>query len=262
MRTPIHIQNRSYRDEVARRHRRTLLFKIVLGGLGLGAAVVGLVYVLFFSHFFEIREISFSGLDTMSSEEFRSKIGDDLSQKFFQYLPKNNILFVNAGKFEKDFASSHPIFKSVKVEKKFFHGLIFDFVERKPAGIWCFKVDCSYFDADKVLWGRPAKSSGFIFLTIEDKRDRPSSKIDDEFFKPIMEVAKNMSGEIKNIIIPSDSFNEFQVYTAKGYYVILSIDSDIKNQLDILKIFLNEKKDVNFNPQYVDLRIDGRIYYK
>ena len=137
---------------------------------------------------------------------------------------------------------------------------MFNFSERKPAGIWCFKDSCSYFDGDKILWGQPARSSGFIFLTVEDERG--GHEIDDGFFKPIMEVAKSMAGEIKNIIIPADSFNEFRVYTS-DYNIIFTTDSDIQNQLDILKILIKEKgKDAGFHPQYIDLRIEGRVYYK
>jgi len=159
------------------------------------------------------------------------------------------------------------------VRKKLLHGLVFNFSERKPVGIWCFKESCSYFDENKVLWGQPAKSSGFIFLTIDDLRETADKKIDDDFFKLVMEVAKSMTGEVKNIVILAGSFNEFRAYTAHGYYIIFSTDSDIKNQLDIFKIFLAEKKDSlptgavpdgrqGFHPQYIDLRIDGRVYYK
>ena len=64
-------------------------------------------------------------------------------------------------------------------------------------------------------------------------------------------------------MIPENSFDEFRVYTDRGFYLIFSLDSNIKNQTDVLRIFLDEKsKDPNFNPQYLDLRIDGRIYYK
>ena len=51
------------------------------------------------------------------------------------------------------------------------------------------------------------------------------------------------------------------------YYIIFSTDSDIKNQLDVLKIFLNDKTNNSapvggFHPQYIDLRIENKIYYK
>jgi len=258
---------KSYRDEIARRHRRVFIFKIIAIVAGTVAVVVALIYFLFFSRIFDVREVSFSGLDTVNSDEFRGKINDKLNQKILKFLPRrNNIFLVNTRNFEAEFATAYPILSSVKVQKKLLHGLIFNFSERKPAGIWCFKESCSYFDDNKILWGQPAKSSGFIFLTVEDRRIKSSWQIDDKFFKPIMEVAKNMAGEVNNIVIPEGSFNEFRAYTAHGYYIIFSTDSDIKNQLDIFKIFLAEKKDSlpagGFHPQYIDLRIEGRIYYK
>jgi len=260
---PVNIKKLNYKDEVGRRHRRAFILKIVVMVLGAVIVVAGLIYILFFSRLFDIREVSFNGLDTVSSDEFRRKIDDNLNQKILKYLPRrNDIFFINTDKFEKEFASAYPVFKSVDIQRKLLHGLILNFLERKPAGIWCFTDSCSYFDNDKVLWGQPAKSSGFIFLTIDDQRDIYDRKIDDEFFKPIMRVAESMSGEIKNIVILADSFNEFRVYTA-DYYIIFATDSDIQNQLDILKIFLSDKNvDPNFHPQYIDLKIDGRVYYK
>ena len=264
---PVNIKKLNYKDEAVRRHRRGFVFKIVVIVLLTIVIIAGLIYLLFFSRLFDVREVSFNGLDTVSSDEFRGKIDENLNQKIFSYLlRRNNIFFVDTDKFEKEFASVYPVFKSVDIQRKLLHGLILNFLERKPAGIWCFTDSCSYFDNDKILWGQPAKSSGFIFLTVDDQRERTDRKIDDEFFDPIMKVAKDMAGEIKNIAIPADSFNEFRVYTT-DYYIIFTTDSDTQNQLDILKIFMDDKtKDSSpaggFHPQYIDLRIDGRVYYK
>lgn len=264
---PVNIKKLNYKNETLRRYRRFFIFKVILMILGTVAVISGLIYLLFFSRLFDVREVSFNGLDTVNSDVFKIKIDEHLNQKILNYLPRrNNIFFVNSDNFENEFTSAYPVFKLVKVQKRLLHGLALDFLERKPAGIWCFASasggSCSYFDNDKVLWGQPAKSSGFIFLIIEDHRGREDRQIDKEFFNPIMEVAKNMSGEIKNIIIPADSFNEFRVYTA-DYYIIFTVDSDIQKQLDVLKIFLDEKdKDPHFSPQYIDLRIEGRVYYK
>ncbi len=264
---PVNIKKLNRRDGVARRNRRVFVFKVVAVLVGIIAVVAGLFYLLFLARIFDVREVSFNGLDTVSSEEFRGKIEDKLNQKMFKYLSRrNNIFLISTGNFETEFALAYPVFKSVNVQRKLLHGLVFDFLERKPAGVWCFNQlaggSCFYFDNDRVLWGQPAKSSGFIFLTVEDQRVKTERQIDEDFFKPIMEVTKNMSGEIKNVVIPENSFNEFRVYTA-NYYIIFTIDSVIQNQLDVLKIFLNEKdKDTNFHPQYIDLRIDGRVYYK
>lgn len=264
---PVNLKKINHRDGVVRRHRRIFILKIVAMVASVIIVVAGLVYLLFFSRLFDVREVSFNGLDTISSNEFQVKINEHLDQKLFKFLPKkNNIFFVGTADLETNFSSAYPIFKSVDIQKKPLHGLVLNFTERKPVGIWCFGESaggsCSYFDESKNLWGESAKSSGFIFLTIEDRRKKEDRQIDDEFFKPIMEVAKKMTGEIKNIIIPENSFNEFRAYTSK-YYIIFSTESDIRDQLDVLKIFMNDKvKNPDFNPQYIDLRIDGRVYYK
>lgn len=260
---PVNIKSLNHKDEAMRRHRRAFVLKIVIVVLGTVAVVAGIIYLLFFSRMFDVREVSFNGLDTVSSDVFRTKIEGNLSQNLLSYLPRrNNLFFVGVGDFEKEFASEYPVFKSVNVQRKLLHGLVLNFLERKPVGVWCFKNDCYYFDEEKVLWGQPAKSSGFIFLTIEDDRQNESKKIDGDFFRPIMEIAKKMPGEIKNIVIPAGSFNEFRVYTA-DYYIAFTTDSDVQNQLATLKIFMNDKKgDLDFHPQYIDLRIDGRVYYK
>lgn len=271
---PVNLKKLNRRDEVASRHRRNFVLKVIAISIGIIAVVAGIIYLLFFSRLFDVREVGFNGLDTVNSDMFKSKIDENLNQKILKFLPRrNNIFFVNTGKFSKEFASEYPVFKSVNIQRKLLHGLVLNFLERKPAGVWCFTSigsvqvsNCQYFDNDKVLWGQPAKSSGFIFLTIDDQRDNTDRKIDDNFFKPILEVSKSMAGEIKNVVILPDSFNEFRVYTA-DYYIIFATDSDIQNQLDVLKIFLNDKMTntpsaTGFHPQYIDLRIDGRVYYK
>lgn len=260
---PVNFKKINHRDQVARRHRRVFVLKIIAILAGIIIVVSGLIYLLFFSRIFDIREISFNGLDTVSSDVFRGKIDEKLNQNILKYLPRrNNLFFAKTDKLENEFASAYPVFKSVNVQRKLLHGLVLNFLERKPVGIWCFKDGCSYFDEDKILWGQPAKSSGFIFLTIEDQRERENRQVDEEFFKPIMKVAKNMVGDIKTITIPKDSFNEFRVYTA-DYYIIFTTEFDIQNQMDTLKIFMNEKdKDPDFHPLYIDQRIEGRVYYK
>src|SRR3989338_7514158 len=201
---PVNIKKLNYKDELGRRHRRAFILKIVVMVLGAIAVVAGIIYLLFFSRLFDIREVSFNGLDTVSSDEFRGKIDENLNQKIFGYFPrKNNLFLVNTGNFEKEFVSEYPVFKSVDIQRKLLHGLVLNFLERKPVGVWCFKNNCSYFDSDKVLWGQPGKSSGFIFLTIEDqrkkKRKKTAKKISQVFFPTRGEVAKGM-GNKKNCL--------------------------------------------------------------
>ncbi len=99
---PVNIKKLSRKDEAASRHRRGFILKIIAFVLGTIIVVTGLIYLLFFSRLFDIREVGFNGLDTVSSDEFREKIDENLNQKILAYLPRrNNIFFVDIGNFEK-----------------------------------------------------------------------------------------------------------------------------------------------------------------
>lgn len=260
----VNIKRLNYSDKVALRHRRIFILKAVLGLVGVTAGVIGLGYVLFFSDHFQVKEFSLNGLDTLSREYVMGEVNSILDSKFLRYLqPQRSIVFFSSEQL-RDKLLAQAVLKSVTIKKKFPHEISVDFVERKPLGIWCFRSLCQYFDNERVTWGQIGKSSGFLFLTIEDRRER-EAKIDEQFYDPIMSIISNLPDGLmaKNVVVPEDSFTDFLVYTDKSYYLMFSLESDIKAQLDVLKIFLNDKKgNAGFNPQYLDLRLDGRVYYK
>ena len=77
----------------------------------------------------------------VSSDVFQMKMDENLNQKILKFLPRrNNIFFVNTGNFEKEFALAYPIFKSVDIQRKLLHGLVLNFLERKPTGVWCLRI--------------------------------------------------------------------------------------------------------------------------
>jgi len=68
---------------------------------------------------------------------------------------------------------------------------------------------------------------------------------------------------INKFTIPDKFISDFSAFTSNGYELLFSTDSDVNKQLEVLEIFLAEKKDdPDFKPQYIDLRINGRVYYK
>ncbi len=224
-------------------------------------------HFLFFSKVFEVRGISLNGLNSVDNNVAFDQINSFINSKTLEYLKiQKNILFFNPSRLKAQFLSENPVIESVEIKKKLMHELVFNFSERKPVGIWCFKNDCRYFDSEKVLWGNAGRSSGFLILSVQDERD--DKEIPDDFFQAIGKVDQYMSDinlglKVRSVLIPENSFDEFQVNTDRNYYLIFSLNSDLSNQIDLLKIFLNNKAgDVKFNPNYIDLRIDGRIYYK
>lgn len=262
------IKNISYNDRLASQRRHSFLLRIILYFAIALAIFAGLVYFIFFSRFFEIKEISVNGLETIESGAALAKIESYISNGRLNFLGLNkNILFTDLSGLKKNLLAEFPILKSAEINRKFMHSLTVDFKERIAAGVWCFSDgECRYFDSEGAVWGDTAKSSGFLFLVVDDQRKVEGEKIiDKDYFEAIKIISAELGKfiNIKNILIPTDSPGDIKVFSDKNCYLIFSLDSDIKGQIEVLKIFLNNKKDDStFNPQYLDLRVEGRVYYK
>ncbi len=263
------VKKLSYRDELARKNRLFFILKLAGFFTALVALVGGGVYFLFFTDKLEIKDITINGLETFDRDLVMAEINKQFDREKFGYLhTQRNIIFFDGNGLEANLLSRNPVLKTVRVGKKLSHQLTVDILERKPAGIWCAGSECRYFDTEMQTWGPAARSSGFLLLTVDDNRPREDFAIDADFFRAIPDAVANLPGPtVKSVVIPENSFDEFRIYTDKDFYLIFSLGASIKNQLEVLKIFLEEKmKDPppagGFNPQYIDLRIEGRVYFK
>ena len=119
---------------------------------------------------------------------------------------------------------------------------------------------------------KPAlRFSGEIFLTIEDGRGRDfnlTDVFDDRKLFEKISLTKGILDELKfidysNFFLPQGSF-DFWIKTKEGWHIYLDKENDIPTQLVALKKFLEEKLPAARRQtlQYIDLRVNNRIYYK
>ena len=265
---PVTIKSINYKDGLALERRRRFVFWVSMGLIALAAILGGTGYLLFFSKAFDIREVTLVGLKTLDYSNLQAEIQSIVESKKFKYIQlRKNILFFDDEALKNKFLSENPVLSGVEIKKKYRHGIEVNFNERTAVGIWCFgDKGCRYFDDEGVSWGDAIKSSGFLFTVINDLRGGDSATIDKEFLEGITKAIAGVKGlgfTIKESSIPNGSVNDFHLSTEKGYNLMFSFDSNIDEQVAVLKIFLDNKpKDGSFKPQYIDLRIDGREYYK
>ena len=263
-------KNIKYQDKLAEKRRRVWILKILFF-VGLAIAIVGFIlYFLFFSGLLEIKEISVSGIDKVGNKEFHDKLNKRLNFKWLGLLERQkNVLFFNSDAFKAEVFAAFPEIKEISINKKPPHTLNIDVTERTTAGIWCFISSCKYFDKEGITWGEAAKSSGFLILAVDDLRPGPQS-IDLKLLSNVMLISEQLKKNdifVSKFTIPENFIGDFDAATSRGYGLLFSTGSDIKSQLEVLEIFLAEKNgDLppagGFKPQYIDLRINGRVYYK
>lgn len=260
-------KNLRHYDKLAEKRRKRFILK-TLFFIGLAIAIAGFIsYLLFFSGLLEIREVSVSGLDKISSDEFDDRINSRLNSRWFGIIEyQRNLIFFDSDAFKAEAVAAFSEIKDISIKKKTPHSVNISVTERETAGVWCFVGGCKYFDKEGIVWGEAAKSSGFLILTVDDLRQKSEYKIDAVLLARIMlvfEQLKEKSIFINEFTIPNEFIGDFSVLTSGGYKLMFNTDSDINRQLEILSVFLREKQDVpGFKPAHIDLRLNGRIYYK
>lgn len=276
----------SYSDNLAREKRRRFFVRILVVIFCLVILIGAGIYAIFYSGWLDITSISFNGLRSVTQIEISSIIDSQIEKNIMSILNirlyKNTLSF-DPKAIEAAILNQFPVIKNVKVSKDFLHNIAIDITERTALGTWCFNNDgstsfgktqdklftisCRYFDEDGVLWGEALKSSGTLLLVVDDFRltlEDNQNRIESKLLEKIMETVKPLNDldlKIRKIEITADSIDDFRAYLAQNYYLIFTTEFDINTQVKVLKIFLsNQSKD--FNPEYIDLRIEGRVYYK
>lgn len=219
-----------------------LVFIIILSGL---------VYLFFYSPIFKIKNIIVEGVS--------------LEGNAFENLKGKNILFINTADVKSELSQKYPELNIIKIVK----GL--------PDTL---KIKLEEHQA-KILWQTQGKnylvdSNGVIFKEIEGESDLPQVKdnkdlavvlnqpvVTTNFINFIAELNANFNQET-GLIIDRYAVNEtiFQIdaVTVLGWKVIFDTTRKAQDQLSDLSRFLKDHQ--SEVKEYVDVRVEGRVYYK
>lgn len=272
---PVDIKILKYKDNLASKRRRSFNIRTALFAVAASVIIIGIGYALFYAPWLKVTDIAFEGLIGEHQADVQRVLDDALNREVLGIPVGRDILFVRSGSLAADLTSQFSFIQNISIQKKYFNTLKVIATERQAEGVWCFSSaditpDCRYFDKGGVTFGQAIQSSGVLLLNVNDLRVQSASvslsTVDSRFLKAIQTVVPILTDQgvkVKNITIPSGAYTEFDILVGDGYLVKFSLDSDIKNQLDVFRIFRTQKMTSGaLRPQYVDLRFDGRVYYR
>ena len=243
--------------------------------------LIFIIWLIFFSPFFRIKEMSIIGNKSTSSEKIKNEVNQIIKKRAFFILPKDNIIFINPTEIEKVLSQENPSFQEIKAKKKFPDILKIEISERRSAIIWCRQENCFFTDKNGIAYAEVffaellsfgGKENMEKMLVVQEEKDekiRTSQKVADQnFIGFILEISKNLeqieSLEIISLRTPESASSEIWITTIEGWQVIFNTSEPAKKQAGDLAKFLNEKinEEERKNLEYIDLRIPGKIYYK
>jgi cell division septal protein FtsQ len=236
-----------------------------------------IIYILFFSFYLSITSIEVVGTKKVDPEKIKVAIEEKISGKFLGIIPKNNLLFVYENNVKKYLLNKFKRIEDIKVKKIFPEKIIISVKEKQFQLIFSTGEQKYLIDENGSAWPRDdfelddAEKESLITLMDESAKPIADAKmaLSGDFIKYIMDVRdgiKNDAGiEIsRNFYSPRLISGDLTVETKDGWKIYFNREIDLSKSIGILKSILGEniKKEYIPNLEYIDLRINNKVYYK
>jgi len=217
------------------------------------------LYFLFFSPFFQIKEILISGNEEISAEKVKNIVEKNLEKKIL-FLSTKNIFLVNLNHIKKEILDSFPPIAETEILKVFPDTLNVIIEERLAIANLCQENNCFLLDGEGIIFEKNFKEN-LIKIADEQTVDRIPTLgekiIEKDYLDKIFKVQKNISEdlkiEIKEFIVFGEKLN---VRTIENWEIYFDPKGDLSWQLTKLNLVLKEKiplekrKDL----EYIELR--------
>ncbi|KKU14692.1 hypothetical protein A3A20_00920 [Candidatus Wolfebacteria bacterium RIFCSPLOWO2_01_FULL_45_19] len=252
--------------------------KFFIWVLAVGFSVIGLAYVVFVSNFFRVNDIVITGsrfVDDASVKEAlmlsvlsNSLIKNALGAQNYLFWPKE---------VPVEFFALLPSVSEASISKDYFEKTItIALKEREKFGIWCLERNCFWFDRGGVIFeNAPAAQSNLILTVIgypepsivsEELQIFPlGSKVFSDASHTAnifsaFEILNSLGIGVRELSLSRPELREFYAETYNGAELRFSLDLDPRRFAAGLEK-LNIKPGLR-NLEYVDMRVENKIFYK
>lgn len=244
------------------------------------SSVVG--YLLFFSKYFQLKEIEVLGLERVGKEDI-VRITEDVVLKEWKVGPlkllsTQSIFLINSDLLEDVVMDHFLLVGSVKSRIRVPDKVIVVVEERYSVAEVChdecYSVDRDGFAFEKTIYsggaGKEANvfraQSGELVLDILDGRELSLGKeiISSDDLASSLSIKRGVEDALKEIASMSLEESELIVKVGSGPKIYFSLDRDVNNQMTNLKLLVEKQisEEEIKGLEYIDLRFGNRVYYK
>ena len=234
------------------------------------------VYVLFFSPYLQLTNITITGTQELSSQEIQQNVENSLQGNFFGAIPKNNFLFVSQKRMEGLLIGNYKKIRTVTVTKKFPDTVNISIDERKALLVWCAGEKCYLLDENGTAYSVADFSSPELvqnhLLQINDTSGREvtigSQVIEPAYEQYVLSLRDVLAGVGFNLTdqysTPSRMAEEINVKTDQDSELYFSTQFPLESALRTLSTILKKEitEDKRGDIAYIDLRNENKAFYK
>lgn len=229
------------------------------------AALFSLIYFLFFSPVFDIKQIEINGLNKVKKQSIDQIVDNYRFARKWFVLPRNNFWLFDCDEIKHDILEKY-FFDKLEIKKKLFNQVILNLAEKESTVNWFTGNQCFHIDPTGTAIEYCEESGGL--LKIKDMKNGD------------LVIGKNAIGsdELINIIGINDQLkfisqgkfeilnyekydNSLTAKTLEGLLIYFNAARPAGEQTGRLQVLLNQIENLNAL-EYIDLRFGEKIFYK
>jgi len=219
------------------------------------------VYFILFSPYFRVKSVTYSDTQYVSRAEL-TKVTEQSKG-----LTNNNIITFGFSNFHNRLGEVTGV-KSFQIIRKWPNEIIIKIVEKSPTFVWQILDHKFLVDENGYAWANYEDKYASLPVVIDTKN--VPVKLGDKLVPlSFVQFESYLAGNFDSTagtkmmkVEVLDIVSDLKVTTAAGWYVYFDTSRTAKNELTSLVRVLEEVRTKKKNLEYVDLRIDNRIFYK
>lgn len=252
------------------------LKKFIFYSLSLGFLVL-VVWMLFFSDFMKVQNVNIYN-EMLDSVKMKQLVEGELSKKFFNYFPRNNLILVSKNNIESLLKKEFKLISLIEVKKEFPNTISVKVTERKKVFIWCDRNnECLLVDeSGKSFYKLNNVEKDFFkkdMVMITDKSNKQAVLNEKIVSQDVALFCQQIIRGIETVLkikmrkemsMPSSISEEITLMTEEGWGIHFNTSQSIKEETEILRKILEEEfiKEKRGELEYIDLRLKGKVIYK
>ncbi len=233
------------------------------------------IYLLVFSSFFQIEEITITGNEKISKENLLNLIENKV-QKTIMFFSTKSIFLANINEIQKTALNTFPQMLELEINKSFPKNLNVIVIERFGVAVFCQDIQkdeqltekCFLLDQKGIVF-EPALNN-VEFLRIKKPNLKTELKLgerglEEDLFSKILKtfsVLQSLEIQTEKFLIVSDE--RINILTAENWEIYLNPQKDLNWQLTKLEALLKEQVPLENRNQldYVELRFGDLAPFK
>lgn len=216
-------------------------------------------YLVFFSPVFKVKEFEVNGYS--NPDIVRQIAGEQASKN----LISGNILFFSKTKLADTLRGDQKV-TEVKINKNYPNKITINISESKPSLIWNTAGDYFLIDERGVVIGPAFNEKLPVLYDAANISVRAGEEVASptfvKFIRDISEGFKGATGVSITKITIFDLMSDVHITSSAGWTVYLNSSKSAEAQLKNLSRVLAESRKSKTKLEYIDIRLDNRIFYK